>query len=107
MTFYVPPEIYIAMIIAVPASIAAIGGRLAYGRGINWLLWGFLCGLFPVCLLVVWFTKPREEVKGFFRKCGVCGEWIKWHEEPCRYCAYRKEQEKRRVNPDQASTDRP
>jgi hypothetical protein len=97
MTSAIPPELYVALIVSVPA---VIGGRLAYGRGINWLLWGVLCGLFPVFLLVVWFTKPKKEVTGFFRRCGVCGEWIKWREEPCHYCAYRQEQACRTAGPD-------
>jgi hypothetical protein len=25
-------------------------------------------------------------VKGHFRKCCSCSEWIKWKESPCRYC---------------------
>jgi hypothetical protein len=106
MTHTIPPELYVALIMAVPA---VIGGWLAYGRGMNWLLWGILCGLFPVFILAVWFTRPRKEIKGFFRRCGVCGEWIKWREEPCRYCAYRQEQEKRAANPEpeQASHNRP
>ncbi len=90
MTATIPTELYVALIMAVPA---VAGGWLSRGRGMNWWpLWGILCGLFPVFLLMVWFTKPRKEVKGFFRRCGLCGEWIKWHEEPCRYCAYRDEQ---------------
>jgi len=92
MTPAIPPEIYVALIMAVPALI---GGWLAYGRGMNWLLWGILSGLFPVFILAVWFTRPRKEVKGFFRRCGVCGEWIKWREEPCRYCAYQAAQKSR------------
>lgn len=94
MTHTLPPGLAVALIMAVPALI---GGWLAYGRGMKWPLWGFLCGLFPVFLMVVWFTKPKKEVRGFFRRCAECGEWIRWREEPCRYCAYRQEQERQRA----------
>jgi recombinational DNA repair protein RecR len=36
--------------------------------------------------MIVWFEKPLREVEGHFRRCRQCGEWIKWHEDPCRYC---------------------
>lgn len=94
MTHTIPPELSVALIMAIPALA---GGWLAYGRGMKWPLWGLLCGVFPVFLMVVWFTKPKKEVKGFFRLCPECGEWIKWRETPCHYCAYRQEQEDRRV----------
>lgn len=87
MTHTIPPEVYITLVMAVPAIA---GGWLSYGRGMLWPLWGILCGIFPVFLMVVWFTKPKKEVKGFFRRCTECGEWIKWR-ETCRYCAYRQE----------------
>ena len=90
----IPSELYVALVMIVPALA---GGWIARGRGLNWFFWGILCGLFPVFLLMVWFTKPKKEVEGFFRLCKECGEWIKWKEVPCRYCAYRKEQEERRT----------
>jgi hypothetical protein len=87
MALDIPPVVYLVLIMSVPA---AVGGWLAYGRGRNILLWGILCALFPAFVLMIWFQKPCKEVRGYFRRCGECGEWIKWHEEPCRYCAYRK-----------------
>ena len=94
MTHTIPPALYVALIMSIPALA---GGWLARGRGMMWPFWGILCGIFPVFLLMVWFTKPKKEVKGFFRRCGECGEWIKWKEEPCRYCAYKQEQIERRT----------
>ncbi len=104
MTHIIRPELYVALLMAVPA---VAGGWLARGRGMVWPLWGILCGIFPVFLLVVWFTKPKKEVKGFFRRCGECGEWIKWREVPCRYCAYRQEQLERRGAAEKAEQGEP
>lgn len=87
MTNPLPPELYVTLIMAVPALI---GGRMAFGRGLLWPVWGIACGIFPVFLLVVWLKKPVKEVQGFFRRCGECGEWIKWKEVPCRHCDYRR-----------------
>ena len=78
------------LLIIVPALFAGIGGYFAYARGKNPVLWGVLSAVFPVCVLIVWFEKPKKEVKGHFRKCGGCGEWIKWEESPCRYCSSEK-----------------
>lgn len=70
----------------VPLAFALTGGYMAYARGRNPLLWGVASALFPICVMIVWFEKPKREVKGYFRKCGACDEWIKWRESPCRYC---------------------
>ncbi len=83
----ISPELYLILVMAVPALI---GGRMAFGRGLLWPVWGIACGIFPVIILVIWLKKPVKEVKGFFRRCPDCGEWIKWREEPCRHCTYRK-----------------
>jgi len=70
----------------VPGAFAAIGGVLAYNRGRNPFLWAIGSALFPICIMIVWFEKPKKEVAGHFRKCCRCSEWIKWKENPCRYC---------------------
>ena len=70
----------------VPTAFAVTGGVMAYNRGRNPFLWGLGSGLFPICIMIVWFEKPKKEVAGQFRRCCSCGEWIKWKENPCRYC---------------------
>jgi len=75
-----------ALLILIPLAFAIAGGWFAYSRGRNPLLWGFFSAFFPICIMIVWFEKPRKEVKGHFRRCKSCGEWIKWLENPCRYC---------------------
>ncbi|NJD91996.1 MAG: hypothetical protein FIA91_10890 [Geobacter sp.] len=75
------------LLVLVPLVFGVIGGKLAYNRGRNPLVWGAGSALFPICIMIVWFEKPHKEVQGHFRRCASCGEWIKWAEDPCRYCA--------------------
>jgi len=70
----------------VPGAFAVTGGVMAYNRGRNPVFWGVGSALFPICIMIVWFEKPKKEVAGHFRICGSCREWIKWKENPCRYC---------------------
>ncbi|NVN98514.1 MAG: hypothetical protein HXX17_04250 [Geobacteraceae bacterium] len=70
----------------VPAVFAVTGGIMAYNRGRNPLLWGIGSAIFPICIMIVWFEKPKKEVAGHFKRCCKCEEWIKWKENPCRYC---------------------
>lgn len=77
------PVIFLYLI---PGAFAAIGGVLAYNRGRNPFFWAIGSALFPICIMIVWFEKPKKEVEGHFRKCCHCREWIKWKESPCRYC---------------------
>ena len=74
------------LVFLVPVIFGVIGGVLAANRGRNFLIWGILSLLFPIFLLIVWFEKPVKEVEGKFRKCGQCGEWIKWRDHVCKYC---------------------
>ncbi len=74
------------LLIMVPVVFAAVGGYLAHGRGRNVLFWGAASAIFPICIMIVWFEKPLKEVEGKFRKCRGCGEWLKWRENPCKYC---------------------
>ena len=75
------------LLVLVPLAFAVIGGKMAYNRGRNPFIWGLGSAVFPICIMIVWFEKPLKEVEGQFRRCPKCGEWIKWAEEPCRYCA--------------------
>lgn len=75
------------LVYLVPIIFAVTGGVMASNRGRNFFLWGVCSALFPICIMIVWFEKPVKEVKGHFRKCSSCGEWIKWKETICRYCS--------------------
>jgi hypothetical protein len=70
----------------VPSAFAVTGGVMAYSRGRNPFLWALGSALLPICIMIVWFEKPKKEVAGHFRKCSHCSEWIKWKESQCRYC---------------------
>lgn len=74
------------LVYLVPISFAVAGGKIAANRGRNFFIWGVASALFPICIMIVWFEKPVKEVKGHFRRCSNCREWIKWEESPCRYC---------------------
>jgi hypothetical protein len=74
------------LVYLVPIVFAVTGGVMAANRGRNFLFWGVCSAFFPICIMIVWFEKPIKELKGHFRKCCSCGEWIKWKEISCRYC---------------------
>jgi len=74
------------LIFLVPVIFGIIGGVLAANRGRNFVVWGALSALFPIFIMIVWFEKPLKEVEGHFKRCSSCGEWLKWLENPCRYC---------------------
>ena len=82
----------IILLYLVPAAFAATGGVMAHNRGRNPVLWGLCSAVFPICIMIVWFEKPKKEVKGHFRRCSSCCEWIKWAEDPCRYCGTSQKQ---------------
>jgi hypothetical protein len=75
--------IFIFLLVGIPG---VIGGRLAWNRGRNFIGWTILCGLCAMFLLVIWYQKPLREVKGAFRQCPKCREWIKWKDTKCKYC---------------------
>ena len=75
-----------ALLLLVMLVPAVAGGILARNRGRNILVWGILCALFPIFLMVVYFEKPRREVAGGFRRCTACNEFIPWKASECKYC---------------------
>ncbi|HEY6837672.1 MAG TPA: hypothetical protein VI389_02910 [Geobacteraceae bacterium] len=77
------PEWFIIIVMLVPCII---GGVFAYHRGRSVIGWGVLSALFPIFLLVIYFNKPLREVRGGFKRCSACGEFIKWKSATCKYC---------------------
>jgi hypothetical protein len=63
----------------VAAWIASSKGRSMTG----WFLMGFF---FPPTLMIIIFQAPLREVKGHYRICSSCREFIKWKEISCKYC---------------------
>ncbi len=76
--------IFLLLVFALPA---AIGFKMSLSRGKNPLLWGLLC-VFPFFIIVLYFDKPKHEIKGHFRLCAQCGEIIRWKAKICKYCGY-------------------
>lgn len=74
------------LLILVPLAFAVTGGYFAFARGKNPVLWGVLSAVFPLFIMITWFEKPKKAVKGHFKQCQSCDEWIKWAETPCHYC---------------------
>lgn len=74
------------LVFLVPVAFGIVGGVMAANRGRSVVLWGILSMVFPICLLIVWYEKPVKEVPGKFRRCTVCGQWLRWREPVCRYC---------------------
>lgn len=83
MAGYVKPELFIFFVVA---SFGITGGWLAANRGRNFIGWCLLCAIFPIFILVVYFSKPLCEVEGKFKLCPKCHEYIKWNESVCKYC---------------------
>jgi uncharacterized membrane protein (GlpM family) len=85
MTEYIKPEyLFLFLIMAPPAVVGAIFAR---NRGRNILIWGLLSALFPIFAMVAYFQKPLRDVPGGFKRCTVCGEFIKWEAAECKYCS--------------------
>lgn len=79
----IKPEWFILIVMLTPCIIGAF---FAYQRGRNIIGWGVLSALFPIFLLVIYFHKPLREVRGGFKHCSSCGEFIKWKAVSCKYC---------------------
>lgn len=78
-----PVYLFFLLVFVVPG---VTGGILAANRARNVVVWSLLSAAFPIFLLVIYFHKPLREVEGKFRRCGGCGEFIRWREATCRYC---------------------
>jgi len=83
MLGYVKP---VSMVFLIVLVSGVMGGCMAANRGRNVIIWSLLCAMLPPLLLVIYFSKPRCEVEGKFRRCSNCGELIRWHEPVCKHC---------------------
>jgi len=83
MTDYIQPGYALLL---VPIAFALTGATLARNRGRNIVGWAVLCAIFPIFLLVVYFERPLREVRGGFRRCASCGEFIISQASVCKYC---------------------
>jgi hypothetical protein len=77
------PGVFIFVLVVV---FGVAGGVLAYNRGRSLPGWCILCALCPLFLVVIYFLKPLREVPGAFKRCGSCGQFIRWRDAACRHC---------------------
>jgi hypothetical protein len=63
-----------------------LGVIFARNRGRNVFGWGALSALFPFALVILYFNKPLREIKGGFKLCSGCGNYISWSAPTCKYC---------------------
>ena len=80
------PDLSLIIFCTVALAFGISGAVLARNRGRSIILWGVVCTIFPVFLLVIWYEKPTREVKGGFRRCRSCGEYYRWQRKECTYC---------------------
>ncbi len=64
---------------------AALGAYLAEKQGRNWLLWGLLCAVFPLTLVVLLILPPVQG-KVEARGCPACGMPVHPGDTVCRHC---------------------
>lgn len=83
LDFIQPGYAVLLLVMLVPAAGGVI---LARNRGRNILVWGALCAIFPIFLMVIYFEKPLREVEGGFKRCPACKEFIPWKAAECKYC---------------------
>jgi len=74
---------YRYLIIALIAGIS--GGIIARSKGYNQLLWGVLCTLVPLLVLVI-LLMPVRVFDGKIKKCPHCRAIVKEGESICRRC---------------------
>ncbi len=62
-----------------------LGGIVAQNKGRNLFVWTLLCGLMPLCLLIL-FALPKLAQQGVSRPCPFCLRIIPWHARICAHC---------------------
>ena len=74
---------YRYLIIAVIAGIA--GGIIARSKGYNQLLWGVLCTVIPLLVLVI-LIMPAKLFEGEIKRCPHCAAVVKDGDTICSHC---------------------
>ncbi len=65
-----------------------LGGIVASNKGRYIFLWTLLCGIMPLCLLIL-FALPKLAQPGISRACPFCMRIIPWKANICGYCTQR------------------
>lgn len=64
---------------------AAVGAYVAGKKGRNWAVWGILCFIFPLTLVIVLFL-PSVLSRGVTKQCPECGRIIPHNAMTCDFC---------------------
>ncbi len=74
------------MLIVIAMLVGGImGGIVAQNKGRNLFFWTLLCGVMPLCLLIL-FALPKLAQQGVTRPCPFCLRIIPWQAKICGYC---------------------
>ena len=65
--------------------VGLLAGIIASKKGRNPLLWGLVCFIFPLLILVVGIIPPLVKT-GKTKQCPYCNKVIKESDSDCRYC---------------------
>ncbi len=65
-----------------------LGGIVAQNKGRNLFLWTLLCGIMPLCVLIL-LALPTLPQYGVTRLCPHCLRIIAWQAKLCGYCGQR------------------
>jgi predicted amidophosphoribosyltransferase len=71
------------LILSIVTGVA--GALIAERKGRNTALWGALCFLFPILVLLV-LVLPSTVSRGRTKKCPYCAEIIKEEAQVCKHC---------------------
>lgn len=73
------------MVLAIMILGGLLGGLLAYNKGRTLLFWTLLCGIMPLCLLIL-LVLPRQPQEGVWRPCPFCLHIMPWQAHVCSAC---------------------
>ncbi len=65
-----------------------LGGLVSHNKGRNIFFWTLLCGIMPLCLLIL-LVLPTLAQQGISRSCPFCMRIIPWQASICSFCRQR------------------
>ena len=78
------------IIILLPLSIflgpGIVGAFVAGSKGRSKLGWFVICAVCPFCIIIIILLSPAKEIKGKYKQCPACKEFVKWGASICKYC---------------------
>lgn len=72
-------------VVVLQALVGILGSIIAYKKGRNPLLWGLVCFIFPLLILVIGIA-PALVKTGKTRQCPYCSKVLAESDIDCRYC---------------------